>query len=708
MFDLFRSSLITKVIIICLLIIGVMPKGFAERFENVEIALDDTFDVFDGLVKTKKQRVSSEVEQTTFHAPPATTVITAQDIEATGAITLNEVLEMVPGLHTEYSSFLYSPIYTIRGMYSGQNPQVLMLLNGVPITSLIYGNRGLVWTGMSVNAIDRVEVIRGQGSVVYSAEAFAGVVNVITKNGKNIEGTEVSIGAGKFYMENAWILHGGNYGGFDIALATEYQATDGHKGIVDIDAQTHLDKNFDPDVSLAPGKVNVQGVSLESHLDISKANWRLHGYYQEQSNMGAGVGMADALDALGRYKNEKFNVDIVYHNKELTHNWEMMAQVNYYHTRYETKNQALFPPRSFGGAYLHGFILDTAASESHSNFNLSGVYRGLKKHQIQLGGGYHYGDLYEFEHYTNTDPMTAIPLPPEEGLINVSDTPYAWIPEMDRQNWHLFLQDTWAITTCWQLTTGIRYDEYSDFGSTLNPRIALMWQPRLDLTTQLLYGSAFRTPGFAELYSSNNPRFIGNANVKPETIDSWELVFDYQATNALHLTTNLFTYQWVDKIIYVQGASEGIFKTANVGTQKGHGLEFETRWKMTKKSSLLANYAFVKATDKNHDQDAGNYPQHSAYLRIDWLFYPKWYLDTQLNWIGERKRIFGDSRSPVDDYTTINLTLHRKEILGHWNFAVSVRNLFDTDARSPSLDSNLPNDLPLAGLNYWVELRYRF
>jgi outer membrane receptor protein involved in Fe transport len=704
-FNLLCFSLITKGIVISLLMMNLMSNSFAspKTVENVETALDKTFDVFDGLVKKP-----SEGEQSSFNTSAVTTIITAQDIEATGSTTLDEVLEMVPGLHTEYSSFTYSPIYTIRGMYSRQNPQVLMLLNGIPINSLIYGNRGVVWTGMSVNSIDRVEVIRGQGSVVYGAEAFAGVVNIITKNKKSIDGIEVGIGAGKFYMENAWMLYGENYGGFDIAMTTEYQATDGHGGIVNIDAQTHLDKDFDPDVSLAPGKVNTQKVSIENFMDISKGNWRLQGSHQKQTNMGAGVGMADALDALGRYRNEKFNAALIYHNQALTDNWGMTAQINYYHSRYETKNQTLFPPRSFGGAYPHGFIIDTKASENHTNFNLSGVYSGFKKHQIQLGGGYHYGDLYKVEHYTNTDPVTGTPLLPEEGLMDVSDTPYAWIPEMDRQNWSLFLQDSWTISAHWQLTTGIRYDEYSDFGSTINPRLALVWQPHSDLTTQLLYGSAFRIPGIAELYSSNNPKFIGDINVKPETINSWELVFDYQATHALHLTTNLFSYQWMDRIMYEQGESEGTFKTANLGTQKGRGLELESRWKMTKKFSLLANYAFVKATDESHNQDAGNYPQHAAYLRFDWLFYPKWYLDTQLNWIGERKRPFGDYRHSVEDYNTIDLTLRYKNIKGHWNFAVSVRNLFDSDARSPSPDSNLPNDLPLAGLNYWVELRYRF
>lgn len=144
-------------------------------------------------------------------------------------------------------------------------------------------------------------------------------------------------------------------------------------------------------------------------------------------------------------------------------------------------------------------------------------------------------------------------------------------------------------------------------------------------------------------------------------------------------------------------------------------MEFEARWKTSKKSSLLVNYAFVKATDENNNHDAGNYPQHSAYLRTDWLLIPNWSLDAQVNWVGERKRIAGDPRAPLDGYSTVDLTLRRKDIReSNWNFAVSVRNLFDSDAREPSQGpdaSNIiyvPNDLPLAGRHYWVELRYHF
>jgi iron complex outermembrane receptor protein len=136
---------------------------------------------------------------------------------------------------------------------------------------------------------------------------------------------------------------------------------------------------------------------------------------------------------------------------------------------------------------------------------------------------------------------------------------------------------------------------------------------------------------------------------------------------------------------------------------------------MTSKSSLLANYSYAKAINKTISHDAGDYPRHTAYLRTDWLLVPNWYLDVQAKWIADRHRTLGDPRSPIADYTTVDFTLRYKDIQrGRTNIAFSIRNLFDADAREPSLgpDSkgmiSIPNDLPLAGRSYFLELRYQF
>ncbi|MCG6968828.1 MAG: TonB-dependent receptor plug domain-containing protein, partial [Gammaproteobacteria bacterium] len=165
-------------------------------------------------------------EQSLARAPAVATVITAKDIEAMGAQKLDQVLESVPGLHVSLSPLRFTPNYSIRGIYTTFNPQVLMLMNGIPITQMWLGDRGV--GALPISDISRIEVIRGPGSAVYGADAFAGVINIYTKSAEEKAGTQINAFAGSFDTTQASILYGSKeneYWGFDIAFSLEYFET---------------------------------------------------------------------------------------------------------------------------------------------------------------------------------------------------------------------------------------------------------------------------------------------------------------------------------------------------------------------------------------------------------------------------------------------------------------------------------------------------
>lgn len=95
----------------------------------------------ESLLNTKFSTLATGTLQNIADTPAVISVITAFDIETMGATDLDEVLETVPGLHVTYDKFTYTPIYSIRGVYSAFNPQVLVLINGVSIKTLYAGNR---------------------------------------------------------------------------------------------------------------------------------------------------------------------------------------------------------------------------------------------------------------------------------------------------------------------------------------------------------------------------------------------------------------------------------------------------------------------------------------------------------------------------------------------------------------------------------------
>ncbi|WP_150049001.1 TonB-dependent receptor plug domain-containing protein [Methylomonas rhizoryzae] len=675
--------------------------------------------------------IASGYKQPISKAPSIATVITAEDIKRIGATDIDEVLETVPGLHVERNTIGYNPIYTFRGIYSAFNPQVLMMINGIPITNSYTGSRSEVWGGMPIRDIARIEVVRGPGSAVYGADAFAGVINVITKTRQDIEGNEVGGRVGSFDTYDGWALHGGEWGGFDVALAFEYHKTQGQNSIIDADQQTQFDQIFGTHASLAPGPVNLSRDNIDARIDISRGNWQFRGGLQHRSNWGSGSGIAQALDSINRYASDRWNADITYHTDELAENWDLTTQVSYFETSQEIeRNLTLFPPGTtlpIGSngqidptgvpvTFPNGYIGNPEVWERHVRISQMFAYSGFQHHQLRSGIGFNYDSLFKARISQNfgIDPNTGQPIPTLPGIpiIDVSNTDSTFIPTVDRKVAYLFVQDQWNFANDWTLTAGARYDRYSDFGNTFNPRAALVWEASYDLTAKLMYGSAFRAPSFQEMYIINNPAQLGNPALKPETLDNVELGFDYRPQENLRLGLNFFNYWWKDIIRFVPDSNTTSATAQNAGNLQGYGTEFEVEWQANDTLKLIGNYAYQHSRDQALNHDAGYAPHHQIYLRMNWEFFPDWIFSPQAKWVVDRKRSFGDSREPIADYTWVDLTLRRQNLAKYVDMAFSIRNLLDVSAREPSLAGNptaaIPNDLPLAPRSFYGEINIHF
>lgn len=304
-----------------------------------------------------------------------------------------------------------------------------------------------------------------------------------------------------------------------------------------------------------------------------------------------------------------------------------------------------------------------------------------------------------------------MPILPGDPLVDVSDTPFVFLTEDSRDNSYVFLQDVWLLANDWELTAGLRHDNYSDFGSTTNPRLALVWSTSYKLTTKFLYGEAFRAPSFAQTRAINNPLILGNINLEPEEIKSYELAFDYRPNYELTLMTNFFYYDWTDIIQFVPDANNSNRTAQNSGEQTGYGMEFEAVWEATENVTLTGNLAVQNSTDETLDVPAAKSPEKQLYLRADWILSKGWRVNLRGNWVMDRNRLSDDLRPDVDDYALFDLSL-RKTMDNALEFALTVNNLFDEDAREPSPNSDpmpfIPNDLPLAGRSVLGEIRYNF
>ena len=647
--------------------------------------------------------------QTVSRAPAVATVITSTEIEAMGAIELDEILETVAGLHVSYNSVSLNPIYIMRGIASEFNPQVLILINGVPITSLLYGNRGPAWGGMPVNSIASIEVIRGPGSALYGADAFSGTINIVTKTFADIQGMQVGGRVGYFNTSEAWLLNGWQWGDIKTAFSVEWRGTDGHRETVDADAQTFFDGLFGTSASLAPGPVNAGRDAIEARLDLSRNDWHLRLGYQGRRDIGSGAGAAHALDPQGYGESDRFNVDLTYDKLNIAPAWDLTAKLSYFdvNTQYAL---TLYPPGvTFPtGAFPQGLIGNPYADERHIRLSAATVYSGFANHRVRMGGGIHEGNMYKVQESKNFGVGPGGLPVPLGSVIDVSDDPtLVYIRPHQRTVVYALAQDEWSFSPDWNLTAGVRHDAYSDFGGTTNPRLALVWQSSFTLTSKLLYGRAFRAPAFAELYNINNPLALGNPDLKPETIDTVEVAFDYRPSDTLRSNFNLFRYEMSDVIRFAPDPAPATSKTArNQGRQDGYGLEWEIRWNMARTVDIKANYAWQYSTDETGARVA-NAPRHKLYAQTDWRFLPSWSVDAQINRVMGRERSVGDSRPDIADYTVVNMTLHRKNVMDSFDVGLIIHNVLDADVREPSSAPGfIRNDLPMPGRSMYVEFRY--
>lgn len=710
--------------------LNALMKLDIEELGEIEIKLDDTFDIFDGLLRRQTVNVAAGVKQEASNAPAVTTVITAQDIEAMGARTLTEVLETVPNLHISYDFFNYAPMYVMRGIYSNFNPQILIMINGLPVKDLHSGNPSTRGVHFPVHSVQRVEIIRGPGSALYGADALAGIINIITKTPDDLKETEVGIRGGSFKTYGGWVTHGGKLQDFDFAAMVNYGSEDGHNELIIKDYQSTLDQRFKTNVSHAPTRPSLGRDTLDMRLEASKTSektgsWRIEASQHQVFNAGTGAGPAQAIDIVGKNKIDIKDFVLRWQSPLWEKSWRFDADLAFTDRSWVSDDMQLYPNGAFGGQYPIGFNASAGIAERDLRFNFTSTYKGVENHLIRMGAGYVYGDQHEVWQKTNwLYPPQHPPLPYGGRLVDISDTAFVFQAEEIRKNHYVFLQDAWHFKNDWELTLGGRFDSYSDFGNTFNLRGALVWQAQNNLTAKLLYGEAFRAPTFQELYNVYNPLALGNRGLQPETLKTWELAFDWRPYETLHTGLNFYTFDWKDAIAFLSSINATGNETQQGGliartaqnmkeTIKGKGIEFEMRWKMTSRSSLLFNYALQRV--KQGSIDWGNYPQQDAYLRWDWLFYPDWYLNTQLNWISDRKRPFGDPRQQLKGYAALDLTLRYKNIKqSPWNIAVGVKNLLNQAMFEPTPGPDqagvirIPHDLPLAGRSWFAEIRYKF
>lgn len=251
----------------------------------------------------------------------------------------------------------------------------------------------------------------------------------------------------------------------------------------------------------------------------------------------------------------------------------------------------------------------------------------------------------------------------------------------------------------------MRRDHYSTVGDSINPRLALIYNPRPETILKVLYGTAFRAPNVYELY------FIGTGmkpsqNLKPEQITSHEFVIEHQFQPNLRLSTSFYYNQISNLINQVIDPADGLLVFRNAGQTTAKGTEFELERAWERDMKLRASYAWQLSQDQGSGMELVNSPRHLVKLNYSMpLFNKAVHCGMELQYIGRRKTLAGRY---AGGYAVANLTLISQKLAHGLEISASLYNLFDRRYVDPGRPEHLQDVILQDGRNFRVKLSYLF
>lgn len=640
-------------------------------------------------------------------APAVVSVITSQQMAALGAWTVEEALQGVPGLHVSAKN--RNALFVIRGMYTFDNPQVLVTLNDVPVNEPFSGALG---SGLQIplSAVERVEVVRGPGSAVFGADAFAGVLNIVTRDPLHEPESAAGVSLGDFRSGGWWVRKTTRLGEWGLMAALEGRRTSGDRGrVIPSDLQTFFDQIFGSRATLAPGPLDTQHRSTNLHVELARSDLQLRLWHYRADGMGAAWGAAGALDPASTADSRQTLMEMRYTLPGSSADSQQMLQASWTNFWYDSRYHvfpagAVLPVNAAGdlfgpGASLMRFdegVIGNPGNELNIyrlgwewNFKPSPAHRW----RLALGAVRQRFHAWEAKNFSNGGHPGQ--------LLDVTGTPYVYAPDLKRSFRYVSVQDVWRWSPQAELTLGVRADDYSDFGRTINPRASLVWQHGPTLSSKWLYGRAFRAPSMKEQYVASNPVNIGSKTLKPETVQTWEWQLDWTPSAQFSARLALFRYAMRDLI----RLTSGVYR--NVGSLRGPGAETELEWRPSEATRLGLVHSLQRAHE-DQGQPAPYAPRQTLQLSLDQRLGSDWQLNVQQRFVGQRPREPGNDTAPLPSYRRLDLNLRHQPPGSAWSWSLGLRNALNQAASEPVDTDAIPGDAPQAGRQWRLDARVRF
>lgn len=687
--------------------------------EEIDVVFTDSDLLYDlsleELLSIEVTTASRSVQKVT-DAPATITIISKEMIRNRGYEDIGDVLKDLPGVDLQNLNGHYGKLFCQRGMFGDENKRTLLLVNGISDNQL-WGNE--VFTGqlLPLHNVERIEIIWGPASALYGANAFNGIINVITTPSAVEASTEVTFGGGAFET---------TFGRFKAFQPITSKASVSIAGSIYDSKGPKFKNRFDPDFSNA-------FIDKTTSLDI-QARYKNTWVYFRNFHLAEGIGnytappfqylyynknisIPDSLAELGSGNTILSNINGEPGLRYVIDGRTLALRQNYQVTdNLKVKFQAYYRkidlmPDHYDYIYkirLRPNVLDLTLTDTsyfdkinswHSSNN-SGIelFATLAKKKTLSTVGIQYDYIHTQIDY-NKRTYT---------FFNEVLEPYLDPVEAKRvtfRNIGISFQTIVPFKELLKVTLGVRYDANNHYGNQVNPRIGVISQVTKSITTKLLYGTAFRAPTARELYSTG----IGhggrkaNPDLKPEYLQSFEGGLLFNINNFLFNELNLYYNIASDVIVASVPLPEGGTQNQNRSEMNVHGVEYKLILEPARALKFYGNISYQKGQQTvyskksediyepiisdtsnfaNYEIDIPNISNWKWNVGLNYHVFKYLNLNLMVNNVGKRSTTYTNPLRSVDGYTVANFTAV-VFLSPKINFTLQVRNILDKQYVDP-------------------------
>lgn len=589
---------LTRAQILKMKIDDLLELPLEEVMELVKIAGVSSVDELINLIVT----TASKSEEKIYDAGAVINVITAKEIAAYGAMNVMEVIDRATSMYG-LGSYLYpNNMISIRGNNTASfNTNVLVLLNGRPVReSYANGYNASIYLAFPIERIERIEIIRGPGSVLYGTCALTGVVNIITKTADKQGKFSATGRYGSFGTLQGAANTGFTLGELEVAAGVNYLSSTGW------DYTTRGER--DP-ITLAPKTIKAYQTGIGAEVGIKFQGFKLSANYtysqqaalSRNAAWGSTPPVSSTTDPIDfNFTMGRLFIDAGYEAQIIPEKWTAT-----FNATYNANNVRLGRPE-----------IPNDRDDITSNDILiewTNFFKPIENMNIVLGGLTNTQSGSHIVYNTVPNPAPFGTPYPNANLptTSLNTTPFSILPSYGETWWSIYAQVDYKILNAIKLIAGGQLNKVTNLPIDFVPRLGAVWSITESLGAKVLFAEAFRSASAFERGFLSRI-VLGNPNLDPEKISTLEAQVFYATANyEVALTIFQSTQRNVIKrslpsenLAVLNGVRySGVPFYINRGRLQTQGIELEGKANFSKELSLLGSVTYNGTAETPDNSD---------------------------------------------------------------------------------------------------------